>query len=247
MTPHKARHCLLGLIITLVGLISIRFNFLHLKPVYYFVVAFGFLWAMVPGHLPFVLGPILKPIVIPVGYLFFSILFPMYSIRFFILNPVRIKRDTPICCVEWFSILTNWGDPIVAYNCCGNTLTFVADPDDSAWLATWIAYRSQRVMKKAISKLKAFAIREVYIDQQHIRKALHEISESYPRVKEVLDLDINSTAFADFMDNYMGRIDDFYRSHPHSVATLLVWHKRHKQKEYELEPKTLLGQIYYDE
>jgi hypothetical protein len=123
----------------------------------------------------------------------------------------------------------------------------VTDPNDSARLVTWIAYRSQRVIRKAISKLKAFGIHEVFIDQQHIKKALHEISESYPRVKEALVLDINSTAFADFMDKYIGRIDDFYRSHPHSVATLLVWHKRHTHKESGLEPKTLLGKIYCDE
>jgi hypothetical protein len=139
------------------------------------------------------------------------------------------------------------GDPIVAYNRSENTLAFVTDPDDSAWLVTLIAYRSQRVMRKAISKLKAFGIHEVFIGQQHIKKALHEISESYPRVKEVLDLDINSTAFADFMDKYVRRIKDLYRSHPHSVATLLAWHKKHTHKEYDSEPKTLLGKIYYDE
>lgn len=253
MTANRPLHALLGIIMLVTGFVC-HFSEVPPRGPYYLILAlFGTYWAIVPGHLPLLLEPLIKRIAFP-------FIFPFRLLRYYTKCPVRYKKG---------EVIGKYGWTVFGYHAKEDHVFLVAGrtpislSSSSLFPFAYEEYRHSRVIEKTIDMLSVHGVPEVSMDASSVTESFGKILTD-PRLEDCFGFfdqeELSYTPEQIAKLDHFGQIERFFRRFPKedewiiekflqenriSICTLKVGCRYVGKDPFWPEPRTTMDKILY--
>jgi len=220
------------------------------RVLYILLAAVGWFWAVILGHIGFLLEPLLR-------VLWFPFAFPFRLIRYYRRSPVRHKDGVAV---------DGYGWPVVGYCAEKDRLLIVSGthvkPGFSVKIlpSAYYEYRDARIIAEAAKLLDSLGVARISMDTENVMNMAAEFSEDYSTAGRLLKIDTHSPRAEQCMEAFMSQLQDdlhdrsksdeedaatYIRHHQAAISSLVAWSRLRNGDPLRPEPQTTFQKILY--